>query len=150
MRRALDGGGCAGPDTGHDLAASGRHGDVHRRQPDRTDPVHADRPVFRVAAGKEAVAGVASAGSAMFITMSISQLVSAGSLSLVSHAVGRKDQADAQLVFEQALSLALVITAVFLVIGYGLGGWAAGRLAASPPTRRPPIMRALIFSITCR
>jgi Na+-driven multidrug efflux pump len=100
--------------------------------------------------GKEAVAGVASAGSAMFITMSISQLVSAGSLSLVSHAVGRKDQADAQLVFEQALSLALVITAVFLVIGYGLGGWAAGRLAASPPTRRPPIMRALIFSITCR
>ena len=57
--------------------------------------------------GKEAVAGVATASSAMFIAMSISQLVSAGSLALVSHAVGRKDPQDAQLVFEQALSLGL-------------------------------------------
>ena len=53
--------------------------------------------------GKQAVAGVASAGSAMYITMSVAQLVGVGSLSLISHAVGRKDQADAQLVFEQAL-----------------------------------------------
>src|SRR5882757_6757574 len=74
--------------------------------------------------GKQAVAGVASAGSASFITMSIAQLVGVGSLSLVSHAVGRKDQADAQLVFEQALSLSLVIAAVFLAVGYGVGGWA--------------------------
>ena len=73
--------------------------------------------------GKQAVAGVASAGSAMFIAMSISQLVGVGSLSLVSHAVGRKDQADAQLVFEQALSLGLVIGVLFLCLGYGAGGW---------------------------
>jgi putative MATE family efflux protein len=84
--------------------------------------------------GKQAVAGVASAGSAMYITMSIAQLVGVGSLSLVSHAVGRKDQADAQLVFEQALSMALLIAAVFLVVGYGAGGWAVSLIASDEQT----------------
>src|SRR5436190_6117464 len=80
--------------------------------------------------GKEAIAGVASAGSAMYIAMSIAQLVGVGSLSLVSHAVGRKDQADAQLVFEQALSLGLLIGALFLGVGYSVGGWAVGQIAS--------------------
>ncbi len=86
--------------------------------------------------GKQAVAGVASAGSAMYITMSIAQLVGVGSLSLVSHAVGRKDQADAQLVFEQALSMGLLIAVLFLVIGYGAGGWAVSRIASDAETAR--------------
>lgn len=86
--------------------------------------------------GKEAVAGVASAGSAMYITMSIAQLVGVGSLSLISHAVGRKDQADAQLVFEQALSLGLLIAAIFLVVGYIGGGWAVSQIASDEPTAR--------------
>ena len=84
--------------------------------------------------GKQAVAGVASAGSAMYITMSVAQLVGVGSLSLVSHAVGRKDQADAQLVFEQSLSMALLIAAVFLVVGYGAGGWAVSQIASDAET----------------
>jgi len=84
--------------------------------------------------GKEAVAGVASASSAMFIAMSISQLVSAGALALISHAVGRKDPEDAQLVFEQALSLGLVIGALFLCLGYGLGPWLLRRIAADRAT----------------
>jgi putative MATE family efflux protein len=86
--------------------------------------------------GKQAVAGVASAGSAMYITMSVAQLVGVGSLSLVSHAVGRKDQADAQLVFEQALSMALLIAVLFLVVGYGVGGWAVSRIASDAETAR--------------
>src|SRR5436190_9307521 len=84
--------------------------------------------------GKQAVAGVASAGSAMYITMAIAQLVGVGSLSLISHAVGRKDQADAQLVFEQALSLGLLIGAVFLVVGYSIGGWAVSQIASDEGT----------------
>ena len=45
--------------------------------------------------GKQAVAGVASAGSAMYITMSIAQLVGVGSLSpWPADAVGRGDQVD--------------------------------------------------------
>ena len=91
--------------------------------------------------GKQAVAGVASAGSAMYITMSVAQLVGVGSLSLISHAVGRKDQPDAQLVFEQALSLGLLIGIVFLVAGYGIGGWAVAQIASDEarPSRRAPI-----------
>lgn len=84
--------------------------------------------------GKEAVAGVAAAGSASYITMAVAQLVGVGSLSLVSHAVGRKDQADAQLVFEQALSMALVTTALFLLIGYGAGGWLVAQITADAQT----------------
>jgi putative MATE family efflux protein len=86
--------------------------------------------------GKQAVAGVASAGSAMYITMSIAQLVGVGSLSLVSHAVGRKDQADAQLVFEQALSLGLLIAVLFLAVGYGVGGWAVSQIASDELTAK--------------
>jgi len=86
--------------------------------------------------GKEAVAGVASAGSAMYITMSIAQLVGVGSLSLISHAVGRKDQADAQLVFEQALSLGILIAVVFLAAGYGVGGWAVSQITSDEATAR--------------
>ena len=84
--------------------------------------------------GKEAVAGVAAAGSASYVTMAIAQLVGVGSLSLVSHAVGRKDQADAQLVFEQALSMALATTALFLLIGYGTGGWMVAQITADQAT----------------
>src|SRR6187399_2455654 len=86
--------------------------------------------------GKEAVAGVASAGSAMYITMSVAQLVGVGSLALISHAVGRKDQADAQLVFEQALSLGLLIAVIFLVAGYSVGGWAVGQITSDEATAR--------------
>jgi len=84
--------------------------------------------------GKEAVAGVASAGSAMYITMSVAQLVGVGSLALISHAVGRKDQADAQLVFEQALSLGMLIAVLFLVVGYSVGGWAVARITSDAAT----------------
>src|SRR5438067_13800865 len=55
--------------------------------------------------GKEAVAGVATAPSAMLIAMSISQPVGAGSLSLGSRAVRRRDPAPAPLVSEPALSM---------------------------------------------
>jgi putative MATE family efflux protein len=48
--------------------------------------------------------------------------------------VGRKDQADAQLVFEQALSLGLLIMALFLAVGYGLGGWAVSQIASDALT----------------
>jgi putative MATE family efflux protein len=70
----------------------------------------------------------------MYITMSIAQLVGVGSLSLISHAVGRKDQADAQLVFEQALSLGLLIAALFLALGYAAGGWAVSQIASDDGT----------------
>ena len=86
--------------------------------------------------GKQAVAGVGAAGTAMYITMAIAQIVGVGSLSLVSHAVGRKDQADAQLVFEQALSMGLLMAVLFLIIGYSAGGWIVSQVASDELTAR--------------
>ena len=86
--------------------------------------------------GKQAVAGVGAAGTAMYITMAIAQIVGVGSLSLVSHAVGRKDQADAQLVFEQALSMGLLMAGIFLIVGYSVGGWIVSQVASDELTAR--------------
>lgn len=84
--------------------------------------------------GKAAIAGVSSAGSSTFLVMAASQLVAVGSLSLISQAVGRKDDGDAQLVFEQALSLSLVMGLVTLLLGYTLGLVGVRALGADPAT----------------
>ena len=84
--------------------------------------------------GQQAVAGVASAGVSTFVVMAASQLVSVGALALISQAVGRKDAADAQLVFQQALSMACAAAAICLALGYAAGGRAVGLVAADPQT----------------
>ncbi|HEX8584063.1 MAG TPA: MATE family efflux transporter [Allosphingosinicella sp.] len=84
--------------------------------------------------GEAAVAGVSSAGTATFVAMAATQLVAIGSLSLISQAVGRKDDADAQRVFEGALSLSLVIGAATLLLGYTAGMAGVRALAADAPT----------------
>ena len=71
--------------------------------------------------GKAAVAGVSSAGSSTFIVMAATQLVAVGALALISQAVGRKDEADAQLIFDQSLSLSLLMGVLTLVLGYTIG-----------------------------
>ncbi len=68
--------------------------------------------------GDAAIAGVGAAGNAMFVVMALTQVLGVGTMALVSQAVGRKDPADANLVFNQALSLALVFTVATLVGGY--------------------------------
>ena len=52
--------------------------------------------------GDAAVAGVSSAGNVMFIIMALTQMVGVGAVALISHAVGRLDQADANHVFNQS------------------------------------------------
>lgn len=84
--------------------------------------------------GKEAVAGVATSGTSMFLTMSVSQLVAVGALSLISQAIGRKDQADAQTVFEQSLTMSLTIGAVMVALGYWLGRPLISLVAADQAT----------------
>ncbi len=82
--------------------------------------------------GDAAIAGVAAAGNVQFIVMSLTQILGVGTMALIAHAVGRKDQADANLVFNQSLVLSAVAMAITLIGGYGLGGWYVGRLGASP------------------
>src|SRR5258708_39416188 len=56
--------------------------------------------------GGAAIAGVGAAGNARFLINALTQGLSGCTVALVSHAVGRKGHAHANLVFNQSLSLA--------------------------------------------
>jgi putative MATE family efflux protein len=68
--------------------------------------------------GDAAVAGVSTAGNAMFIILALTQVLGVGTVALISHAVGRKDQADANLIFNQSLLIAALCGALTLLVGY--------------------------------
>ena len=70
--------------------------------------------------GDVALAGVSAAGNTMFMIMALTQILGVGTVALISHAVGRKDQADANLVFNQSLILAAILGIATLVGGYAL------------------------------
>lgn len=55
--------------------------------------------------GKEAVAAVAVAGNLTFIVLAVTQMLSVGTTTLISHAAGRKDQPRANFVFNQSIVL---------------------------------------------
>ncbi len=84
--------------------------------------------------GDEALAGVGAAGIAMFVVMAMTQTLGVGAMALVSQAVGRKDPADADLVFNQSLSLAGFCTVATLIGGYLLSGCYMNLVAADPQT----------------
>lgn len=68
--------------------------------------------------GDAAVAGVSAAGNAMFIILALTQVLGVGTMALISHAVGRKDQQDANLIFNQSLLLAALCGGISLLVGY--------------------------------
>jgi putative MATE family efflux protein len=72
--------------------------------------------------GKQAIAGVSAAGTTYFLVLGTTQLVAVGALSLIAQATGRKDAAEADLVFNQAMSFAMVSAGLVLVFGYLLTG----------------------------
>src|SRR6185312_1873412 len=68
--------------------------------------------------GDAAIAGVSTAGNLQFIVMAATQVLAVGTMALIAQASGRKDQADANLVFNQSLMLALIAGIVTLIGGY--------------------------------
>jgi len=84
--------------------------------------------------GKEAVAGVGLAGNLMFIVLALTQSMSVGATSLISQSLGRKDRAQAQLVFNQAMAMSNLTGVVFGVLFFALRGVYAQRLAADAVT----------------
>lgn len=82
--------------------------------------------------GDAAIAGVGSAGTATFVILALTQMVSVGAVALVSHAVGAKDQARANLVFNQAVLLSGVCGVLTLAAGAFLSGIYLRSIAASP------------------
>src|SRR4051812_35628983 len=67
--------------------------------------------------GTDAVAAVGIAGNLTFIVLALTQMLGVGTTAVVSHAVGRKDHAAANQLFNQSQILAMVTGALFLVVG---------------------------------
>jgi hypothetical protein len=76
---------------------------------------------FVAGLGDAAIAGVGAAGNVMFIVFALTQVLGVGTVALISHAVGRKDQADATLIFNQSLVLSGTCALITLIVGYGVG-----------------------------
>src|SRR5687768_12381126 len=67
--------------------------------------------------GTEAVAAVGIAGNLTFLILALTQMLGVGTTAVVSHAMGRKDHPQATLLFNQSQVLAMVVGALFLVVG---------------------------------
>ena len=80
--------------------------------------------------GNAALAGVGAAGNFMFAIMALTQILGVGTIALISHAVGAKDQATANLVFNQSLVLAALLGVIALVGGIGFASAYMTSLAA--------------------
>jgi putative MATE family efflux protein len=72
--------------------------------------------------GDAALAGVSAGGNLMFVVFALTQMLGVGTVAMVSHAVGRKDQKEANHIFNQAVVLAAVCALVTLVGGYAFAG----------------------------
>ena len=85
--------------------------------------------------GDAAIAGVSTAGTVSFIILAATQMLGVGTVALVANAAGRKDQAAANLVFNQAVLLSAVCGVLTLLWGFLAGGayvrWVAADAAAA-------------------
>lgn len=84
--------------------------------------------------GDAALAGVSAAGILNFVVMALTQMLSVGAVTLISHAVGRKDQAEANLVFNQSIVLSVLCGGLTLIAGYTGAAWYMSRLGADDAT----------------
>jgi len=84
--------------------------------------------------GDAAIAGVSTAGTVSFIILALTQMLGVGTVALVANAAGRKDQAAANLVFNQAVLLSAVCGVLTLLWGFLAGGayvrWVAADASA--------------------
>jgi len=75
---------------------------------------------FVASLGEVAIAGVGAAGNAGFLISALTQIVSVGTLAAVAQAVGRKDRADANLIFNQSLGLSAGCGVCTLAVGFAV------------------------------
>ncbi len=71
--------------------------------------------------GDAAVAGVSAAGNVQFIVMALTQVLGVGTMALIANAVGRKDQPDANVIFNQSTMMAIGCGVTVLIVGLLLG-----------------------------
>jgi putative MATE family efflux protein len=96
--------------------------------------------------GDAAIAGFSSAGNIWFVVLALTQILSVGTVALVSHAVGAQQRERANLVFNQALVLS-VWMGVFVLIGvYAVAGPYMRMVAADEATARAGIVYLYWFA----
>jgi MATE family, multidrug efflux pump len=84
--------------------------------------------------GDVALAGVSAAGNVFFLVMALTQVLAVGTVTLISHAVGAKQQAEANLIFNQSMVFAASLTTLTVIGGYSLAEWYLGLIAADAAT----------------
>lgn len=84
--------------------------------------------------GEASIAGVSAAGNLQFIVMALTQILGVGTMVLISHAAGRKDRVDANLVFNQSLVFAAFCAVLTLVAGYAFSGAYMNAIGANAAT----------------
>ena len=89
--------------------------------------------------GDAAIAGVSTAGNLQFIVMGLTQVLGVGTMALIAQAVGRKDRADANLVFNQSLLLSAGCGVAVLVGGYAFAAAFMRKLGADAATTQAGI-----------
>jgi putative MATE family efflux protein len=89
---------------------------------------------FVAGLGDAAIAGVGAAGNVMFVVFAVTQVLGVGTVTLISHAAGRKDKTDANLVFNQSLALAASCAVITMSLGFFAGPYYVSTLGASPAT----------------
>jgi MATE family, multidrug efflux pump len=82
--------------------------------------------------GDAAIAGVSTAGTVSFVILALTQMLGVGTVAVVSHAVGAKDQPAANLVFNQSVLLSGICGLATLAAGFLLGGPFVRAVAADP------------------
>lgn len=73
--------------------------------------------------GKNAIAGVSAAGNIAFFILALTQIISVGTVALISQFVGAKEKAKANHVFNKSIFLSLLMLVGTLLVGYGLTDW---------------------------
>src|SRR5213075_452003 len=68
--------------------------------------------------GKEAIAAVGVAGNLTMLVLALTQMLGVGTTALISHAAGRKDQPQAELVFNQSFVMSILIALALGVVGF--------------------------------
>jgi len=84
--------------------------------------------------GKEAIAAVGLSGNLMMVVLALTQMLSVGTTTVISHAAGRKDQPHAELGFNQSVILSLAVALLFGLCSFPLRHQYSLALSADAPT----------------
>jgi putative MATE family efflux protein len=84
--------------------------------------------------GKEAIAAVGLSGNLMMVVLALTQMLSVGTTTVISHAAGRKDQPHAELGFNQSITLSLAVALLFGLCSFPFRQQYSVALSADAPT----------------